>query len=100
MQLAILHTSWFSRRLSRWYYGILTGLIISGLSIHTTHALDSVAVNLAGKIMFHNEQLTTTVTATPLQQVMEEISKVSGVQIRWLDSGGEEPVSVHFVALH
>jgi hypothetical protein len=30
---------------------------------------------------------------------MAEISRVSGVQIRWLDPEGEEPVSVNFVAL-
>lgn len=99
MQLTPPHTSWFSRRLGRWRYGILIGLVLSGISVSRVHALDSAAVNLAGKITFHNEQLTATVTATSLRQVMEEISKVSGVQIRWLDLGEEEPVSVNFVAL-
>jgi hypothetical protein len=75
------------------------GLVISSTSAYTAHALDSTAVNLTGKITFRNEKLTTKITATSLRQVMEEISKVSGVQLRWLDSGGEEPVTVDFVAL-
>jgi hypothetical protein len=58
-----------------------------------------VAVNLSGKITFQSEKLTARVTATSLRQVLEEISRVSGVQVRWLNLGGKEPVTVDFVAL-
>jgi len=99
MPCTILNTSWVSQILGRWRYGILTGLIFIGAAVDTAYALDSTAVNLAGKITFKHEQLTTTITATSLRQVMAEISKVSGVQIRWLDTEGEESVTVKFVAL-
>jgi hypothetical protein len=56
-------------------------------------------VNPAGQIIFQNEQLTTTITTTPLREIMEELHRVSGVQVRWLDAEGEEPVSMNFVAL-
>ena len=97
--MQLVAPSWFTQRLGRWCYRILTGLVISGVSVHTARAFDSAAVNLTGKIMFHNEQLTAKITATSLRQVMAEIHKVSGVQIRWLDAEGEEPVSVNFVAI-
>jgi hypothetical protein len=67
--------------------------------VNTVHALDSAPARLAGQIAFQSEQLTTTITTASLREVMEEISRVSGVQIRWLDAEGEEPVSVSFVAL-
>jgi hypothetical protein len=52
-----------------------------------------------GIVTFRNERLTVRVTAVPLRQVMGEISRLSGAQLRWLSPAGEELTSVEFTAL-
>jgi hypothetical protein len=52
-----------------------------------------------GIITFRDEQLTVRITAAPLRQVMGEISRLSGAQVRWLSQEGEDLTSVEFTAL-
>jgi hypothetical protein len=54
-------------------------------------------IPFAGTMTIHNEQLSLRVAGTPLRQVMEELSRLSGTQVLWLnDIAREEPVSVEF----
>ncbi len=43
--------------------------------------------------------MTARIVAAPLRRVIEEVSKLSGAQVRWLSLDGEEPVSVEFTDL-
>ena len=72
---------------------------MSTMLINTAHALESMTKHLDTKVTFQGEKLTATFTAISLRQIMEEISEVSGVQIRWLDTEGEELMTVDFVAM-
>jgi hypothetical protein len=72
---------------------------MSSTFVTKAHALDSTREHPSEKILFQGETLTVTFTSTSLRQVMEELSRVSSVQIRWLDTGGNEPVTVDLVAL-
>jgi hypothetical protein len=72
---------------------------VSNAFLPNIYALDAVTGQLNRKTTFQGEKLTASFTSTSLHQAMEEISKVSGVQIRWLDTRGEEPITVEFIAL-
>jgi hypothetical protein len=44
---------------------------------------------------FQDGQLTARIATSPLRQVIEEISHLSGVQVRWMDAEvGEQAISV------
>lgn len=85
---------------TRWLYRTLAGLLISTGPIGATYALGPTAVTAPGQISVQDGKLTAWLVATPLQQVMEELSRVSGARFRWLNGQAEEkPVSVEFTAL-
>jgi len=94
--LIVRRSSWI---LSHWLLGIVVSLALGSVPVRATYALDPVATNLPGTITLHDDMLTVRVKAVPLQQVMEEVSRLSGAQIRWLSQDGEEPVSAEFPAL-
>jgi hypothetical protein len=99
MRYSSLDTNRFYRRLGQGLSGILAALVLCGTPTPTALVLDSASAKLARQITFRNERITAAITITSLQEVIAAIGQVSGVQIRWLDAGGEESVSVHFVAL-
>ena len=99
MRHAILNRSRTSRKLGRGLAVTLVGLMISGTSVHTASAHESTTLNFPGTITIEGGKLTTKIPETSLQKVMEEISKTSGIQVRWLDTAGEERVAVDFVAV-
>jgi hypothetical protein len=47
----------------------------------------------------HDGALTARVTATPLREVMAEVSRLSGAQVVWLTDSGERHASADFTAL-
>jgi hypothetical protein len=79
---------------------MLAGLILSAGSVDAAYALDPTAVTLPGQITLQDGRLTAQVVATPLRQVMEEMSRLSGARVRWVSGQAKEkPVSVEFTAL-
>jgi hypothetical protein len=89
----------FPQILSRWLHGILVSLVLGTELAGAAHALDP-ASTLPGQITLQDGKLTAQFTATPLRQVMEEVSRVSGAQVRWLRGRAEErPVSAGFTDL-
>src|SRR5262245_51753898 len=85
------------RHLGHWLCGVFVGLTVTSAPVGA--APDSVTGNFPAKIVLQDGKLTTRVMGMPLRQVMEEVSRVSGAQIRWLSVVGEETVSVEFSAL-
>jgi len=51
------------------------------------------------EMAFRGEDLTATIVAAPLDQVMAEISKLTGAEVRWLRQPGGERVSLHLTSV-
>ena len=84
----------------RWLHGALIGLALWSAPTHTSYARGATPGDFPGKITLQDGSLTARIATVPLRQVMEEISRLSGAQVRWLSQQGEgEPVSVEFTAL-
>jgi hypothetical protein len=92
-------TQWFSRTLSLWLHGILVSLVLGSLPVCAAYAADPAAVSFPGKITLQDGKMTARIVAAPLRRVIEEVSKLSRTQVRWLSLDGEEPVSVEFTDL-
>jgi hypothetical protein len=59
--------------------------------------VQSAATNkFPGKLLFQDGKLTAQITGVPLRRVMDEISRLTGAQVRWLGSVAEGPVTVAF----
>ncbi len=85
---------------TRWLYRTLAVLVLSTGPIGTTYALSPTAITAPEQISVQDGKLTARLVATPLRQVMEELSRVSGAQVRWLNGqAAEKSVSVEFTAL-
>ncbi len=85
---------------SRWLQGILVSLVLSTGLVDAAYALGPAAAALPGQLSLQDGKLTARLIATPLRQVMEEVSRLSGARVRWLSSqAAEKPVSVGFTAL-
>jgi hypothetical protein len=82
-----------------WLHGVLVSLVLSTGPAGTAYAFGSAAMTLPGQIALQDGKLTAHLTAAPLHQVMEEVSRLSGAQVRWLSSQEEKLVSVEFHAL-
>jgi hypothetical protein len=76
--------------------GDLGGLTLSGLVGGTVIAVSPPSAPAPGSLQFANGVLTVHLNAVPLRQVMAELSAQSGVQVCWLNGGGEELISVEF----
>jgi hypothetical protein len=86
--------------LGRWLRGILIGCVFWSAPIPTPDALASSPVDVPGQITFQDGKLTARIAMVPLRQVMEEISRLSGAQVRWMDAEvGEQTVSIEFTAV-
>jgi hypothetical protein len=84
---------------SRWLGKLLLSLALGSVVVSTV-AADSPAVGaFPGTLTLHGETLTAQISAAPLRQVMEEVSRISRARVLWLQPGGEEPVSAAFTAL-
>ena len=99
MKCSLLISKRFPQTPSRWLQGILVSLVLGTELAGAAYALDPTAT-LSGQIALQDGKLTARLTTTPLRQVMEEVSRVSGARIRWLRGQAEERlVSAEFTAL-
>ncbi len=94
--LAVIRPSWTTNRRLR---GILMSLIMGSAPVSTVYAVNAVTRNFSGKITLQDGQLAAHIEGIPLRQVMAEVSRLSGAQVRWLSPDGEELVSAKFTAL-
>lgn len=92
-------TRWFSRTPGLCLHGILVSLVLGSLSLRAAHAAGPADVSFPGKISLQDGKMTARIVAAPLRRVIEEVSRLSGAQARWLSLDGEEPVSVEFTDL-
>lgn len=71
-------------------------IIIAGIlgSMFTAARIE--AATFASTLHFARGLVTAQVQTVPLRQVLTELSHQSGVQVRWLNAGGSEPVSADF----
>jgi hypothetical protein len=73
-----------------WLRGILLGCALWSAPLSTPPGVD-----IPGQLTVHDGQLTARIATAPLRQVMEGISQLSGVQVRWMDAEvGEQAISV------
>ena len=87
---------WNTWRLNHRLLGLLVGLAVSETSLGTADVYRSVTDKVPEKLLFQDGRLTARITRTPLRQVMDEISRLSGAQVHWLGPGAEEAVTVQF----
>ncbi len=92
-------TQWFSRTPGLWLPGVLVSLVLGSLSVCAAYAASPADVSFPGKITLQDGKMTARIMAAPLRRVIEEVSKLSGAQVRWLSLDGKEPVSVEFTDL-
>ena len=99
MRHTISNLRWSSRLLGRCFSILLISLIVGNAFIPNIHALDAAT---------GHPNRTTTLSRRKAHCLIHlnfsasgdgKISKVSDVQIRWLDTRGEEPITVEFIAL-
>jgi hypothetical protein len=95
------HSTRMSRQSSwapgRWLLGILGSLVLGSLPGGAADALGSAPVDAPGEITFQDRQLTARIGAASLWQVMAEVTRLSGAQVRWMDAKvREQAVSVEF----
>jgi hypothetical protein len=82
-----------------WLSGLLVSLTLSSVFGGTAWTASPAAIPFPGSLTFQDGKLAARVTAAPLWQVMEEVGRLSGVQILWLNQKSEDPVSVEFSPL-
>jgi hypothetical protein len=83
-----------------WLRGIVIGCMLWNAPIPTPDALGSAPEDAPGQIAFEDGKLTVRSSTAPLRQLIDEISRLSGVQVRWMDAEvREQAVSVEFTAL-
>jgi hypothetical protein len=96
----LLMVKWFPWLPGCWMSVMVASLFLSTGQVGSAFAFDPAPAPLPGQFTLQNGRLTAQVVTTPLRQVMEEMSRVSGAQVRWLSGQAEEkPVSVEFTAL-
>jgi hypothetical protein len=75
-------------------------LALSTGPVDVTYALGPVPVPVPGQLALQDGKLAAKFVAAPLRQVIEEVSRRSGAQVRWLGHQAEERlISVEFTAL-
>jgi hypothetical protein len=89
---------WPSETLRWWLRGLLASLVLACAPGYAADAPTLGVGNFPGTLTLREKTLAARVAAVPLRQVMAELSRLSGAQVRWLTPGGEEPVSVDFPA--
>jgi hypothetical protein len=100
MKCFTLIARWSSWTPRRWLPGILVSLALCSTPVGAVYAFGPAAMNLPGRITLQDGKLTARIVETPLWQVMAEVSRLSGVQVQWMDSAvRQQEVSVEFTAL-
>ncbi len=99
MQPSTPSARWSFWQQRTWLHGILVGLLVSSILVNAASAFSPTSSSFPGKLILQDGKLTARIIALPLWQVMEEASRVSNAQVRWLNPRGEEVVSVEFTAL-
>jgi hypothetical protein len=90
-------SSWMT---GRWLLGLLGSLVLGSLPGGTADARGSAPVEIPGQITFQDGQLTARFGGASLWQVMAEVARLSGVQVRWMDTAVKErALSVEFYNL-
>jgi hypothetical protein len=83
-----------------WLGGMVVSLVLSAGPVGAAYAFSPAPAPLPKQIALQDGKLTAQIVAAPLSQVLEEVSRLSGARVRWLNSEAEEkPVSVEFTAL-
>jgi hypothetical protein len=95
------HTTHIPRRsswaLGCWLLSLLGSLVLGSLAGGAALAWDSSSGGIPEQLTFHDAQLTAHIRRASLRQVMAEVARLSGVQVRWMDAQvGEQAVSVEF----
>lgn len=83
----------------RWLSAFLISLMLSNLPVKVVHALSPTVEDFPGTIILQDGKLIMRLETVPLCQVMAEFSRQSGIQVRWLNTCGEELISVVFTDL-
>jgi hypothetical protein len=100
MKRSTLIARWYSWTPGHWLLGILVSIVLGSVPIGPASALGPAATNFPGKITLQDGQLAAKIATVPLRQVLEEFSRLSGVQVRWLSPADEEEaISVEFPPL-
>lgn len=95
--LLVKRSSWTP---GRWLLGMLISLVLGSIPVCAASPGNPEAEDVSEQITFQDGKLTARIVRAPLRQMMEEISRLSGVQVRWLDAEvREQAVSVEFTAL-
>ena len=83
-----------------WRYQLLVIFLFSMQFVGVAYALEPPVAAVSGRVALRDGKLTARLSAMPLRQVMEEVSRVSGARVQWLGGVAEErAVSVGFTAL-
>lgn len=91
---------WYPWSPQEWVLLSLLGLAVWGALLGPAHALSAPIGGFSGKLTWQDGQLTARLGAISLDQVMQEVSRVSGAQVVWLHGVEKElPVTVEFTAL-
>jgi hypothetical protein len=104
-----IQTSLLSNRRARRWRSRLTGCLVAFLVVNPSGVTETWAaadrpqsgktVTVGSGLQFHNGLLTAHVRATPLPQVLSEVSRLSGAKVVWLGQPDLRQVSVTFTAL-
>jgi hypothetical protein len=90
--------TWLSETLSVWLTKIVWCLAVASLPVCAAPPT-STTVQFPGRMALQDGKLTARIVSGPLPQVMDEVSKLSGAQIRWMDQDSNETVSIEFADL-
>jgi hypothetical protein len=91
---------WYPWSPREWLLLSLLSLTVWGALLGPVSALSATTGGFSGKLTWQDGQLTAQLGATPLEQVMQEVSRLSGAQVVWLPGVERElPVAVEFTAL-
>jgi hypothetical protein len=83
-----------------WLLGILVNLVIGSVQVCPVHTLGSTLVDVPEQFTFQDGKLTARIVGTSLQQVMAEVTRLSRVEVRWMDAAvREQVVWAEFTAL-
>jgi hypothetical protein len=92
---ASLHSGHFPR----WLLGILWSVLLTSLPCQATEKPSTLFYPPSVSMSLHNGYLTAHIVATPIQQVMQKLSRVSGAKMVWQSPPNEHLVSVAFFSL-
>lgn len=87
------------RMIRQGLYSVFFSVILGNEPINAAGAVTPEVKILPGTVTIQGEQISAKINAAPLQQVLAEISRVSGSRVLWLGQSEETLVSVEFPRL-